>query len=97
MNSADLKVNRESRSRRRVDAFLHRQDGHEIRAMVINISNRGCQLRPQELVAVDELVRIEFPRIGSVAATIRWISNGNVGAEFIPQSDIWEEVARSAA
>lgn len=62
---------RESRSSQRVDVFLQRQDGREIRTLVTNISNRGCQLRPQELLMVDELVRIEVPRVGSVAATIR--------------------------
>lgn len=86
-----LLSDRESRSTRRIEAFLCRQDGHEIRALVTNISRRGCQLKPQELLAVDELVRIEFPRVGSVAAKIRWMSDERAGAEFIPDSDVWEE------
>jgi hypothetical protein len=49
------------------------------------------------MLAVDELVRIEVPRLGSVAATIRWASNGKAGAEFIPQSDVWEEVPNDGA
>jgi hypothetical protein len=81
---------RESRSTRRIEAFLCRQDGHEIRALVTNISRRGCQLKPHQQLAVDELVRIDFPRVGSVAAKIRWMSDGSAGAEFIPDSDIWE-------
>lgn len=83
---------RESRSTRRIEAYLRRQDGRETRAMLTNISNRGCQLRPHEILEVDEMVRIELPRVGSVAATIRWMDNGSAGAEFIPQSDIWEEI-----
>ena len=89
---------RESRSTRRVEAFVHRQDGREVRTMLTNISNRGCQMKPQELLRVDELVRIDVPRVGSVAATIRWMSDdGNAGAEFIPQSEIWEEVSKSGS
>ena len=83
---------RESRSTRRIEAFVHRQNGREIGAFVTNVSNCGCQLKPRESLEIDEFVRIEIPRVGSVAARIRWTSNGNSGAEFIPQSDIWEEV-----
>lgn len=92
MNCVRSLMDRESRSKRRIEAFLHRQDGREMKAMVTNVSARGCELRPQERLAVDELVRIEVPRLGSVAATIRWTSDENAGAEFVPQSDIWEEV-----
>jgi hypothetical protein len=88
---------RESRSTRRVEAFLQRQDGREIRALVTNISKRGCQLKPEEVLAVNELVRIDVPRLGSIAATILWMSNESAGAEFIPQSDVWEEVSRSSS
>ena len=75
---------RESRSKRRVEAFVHRQDGREIKALVTNISNRACELRPQELLSVDERIRIEIPRLGSIAAAIRWISDEHAGAEFLP-------------
>lgn len=95
MNYVRSLRDREGRSTRRVEAFLHRQDGREIRTLVTNISNRGCQLKPQGLLVVDELVRIEIPRVGSVAATIRWMSDGSAGAEFLPHSDVWEEIPRS--
>jgi hypothetical protein len=88
---------RESRSTRRIEAFLQRPDGQEIRAILTNVSSRGCELKPQQILAVDELVRIEIPRAGSFAARIRWIDEGRAGAEFIPQSDVWEEVAGRAA
>jgi PilZ domain-containing protein len=87
---------RESRSTRRIEAFLQRQNGQEVWALVTNISNRGCQLKPAVVLAVDELVRINLPRVGSIAATIRWVLNESAGAEFIPHSDVWEEVSRSS-
>lgn len=87
---------RESRSTRRVEAFLRRQDGREIRTLVTNISNCGCQIKLQEVLAVDELVRIEIPRLGSIAASIRWMADGMAGAEFIVHSDVWEEVRDSS-
>jgi hypothetical protein len=82
---------RESRSLRNVEAFLHRQDGQETKAVVVNISARGCKLSTGELLAVDELVRLEVPRLGSVVAAIRWVSRGSAGAEFIPHSEMWED------
>lgn len=88
---------RESRSTRRVEVFLRREDGREIRTLLTNVSARGCRLRPQEELAIDERLRIEIPRLGSVAAIVRWSLEGNAGAEFIAQSDVWEEVARSGA
>ena len=86
---------RESRSTRRIEAYLYRQDGREMRALVTNVSKRGCQLRSREVLAVDELIRIEVPRIGSFAATIRWAADYDAGAEFVPQSDIWKETGTS--
>ena len=97
MDSVRSTVDRESRSIRRIEAFLYRQDGREMKAMLTNVSKRGCEIRPQHLLAIDELVRIEVPRLGSFAATIRWMTDGRAGAEFIPQSDIWEEVSESGA
>ena len=97
MTSIRSLKDRQSRSTRRVETFLYRQDGREIRALLTNVSNHGCQLRPQEWLAVDERVRIEVPRLGSIAATIRWMSDGNAGAEFVPQSDVWEEAANGRA
>jgi len=94
MTSIRSLKDRQSRSKRRIETFLHRQDGREIRALLTNVSNHGCQLQPQEWLAVDERVRIEVPRLGSIAATIRWMSDGHAGAEFVPQSDVWEEAAK---
>lgn len=94
---ARLVRDRESRSIRRVEAYLHRQDGREVRAFLTNVSNGGCQLRPREMPAIGETVRIEIPRLGSFAATIRWAADGYAGAEFVPQSDIWEETRNSGA
>lgn len=86
---------RESRSKRRIEAFVHRQNGRELRVLVTNISRSGCGLRPSNELAADELVRIEIPRVGSFAAEIRWTSAEFAGARFIPQSDVWEEAART--
>lgn len=93
MEDIQFRKIRESRSTRRIEAFLHSPRGQEIRAIVTNISNRGCRLKAKGPLSIDELVRIEVPRVGSVAATIRWVSNGEVGIEFIPDSDIWDEAS----
>ena len=42
------KVDRESRSIRRVDVYVHRQDGREIAALLTNISAGGFQLKTSE-------------------------------------------------
>jgi hypothetical protein len=88
---------RESRSTRRIEAYLRRQDGRGMRAILTNISSRGCGLKAGQALAIDELVRIEVPRAGSVAATIRWTAEGEAGAEFLPESDVWEEAPNSDA
>ena len=94
MESAQFRPDRESRFRRRLQLFVYRQDGREIKTRLINISGRGCQLAPAEPLSVDEQVRIEIPRLGSIAATIRWSAEGKAGAEFVPQSDVWEETSK---
>jgi hypothetical protein len=97
MKSVLSQTDRESRSARSVEVFLRRQDGREIKTLLTNVSERGCRLMPREALEVDELVRIEVPRVGSVAATVRWSLDGHAGAEFIPQSDVWEEVTTSTS
>ena len=97
MQSVRSKRQRESRSTRSVEVFLRRQDGREIRTLLTNISTRGCRLLPREALAINELIRIEIPRLGSVAALIRWSLDGYAGAEFIPQSDVWEEIGNLSA
>lgn len=89
------KIDRESRSIRRVDIFVHRQDGREVAALLTNISSRGVQLKTSEELCSDELVRIDIPRLGGVAARIRWTSDGFAGAELLPHSDVWEVVPPS--
>jgi len=91
MKNLQSQTDRESRSTRRVEAILRRQDGREIGTLITNISNRGCRLNAKVTLTVDELIRIDVPRAGSVAATIRWISDGEAGAEFIPGSDVWRK------
>jgi hypothetical protein len=49
-------VERESRSTRRVEVFVHRQDGQEIAAILTNISNHGCQFKSAAALALDEFV-----------------------------------------
>lgn len=90
------KVDRESRSIRRVDVFVHRQDGREIAALLTNISSRGVQLKTSEEFCSNELVHIDIPRLGGVAARIRWASDGFAGAELVPHSDVWEVVLQSS-
>lgn len=85
------KRQRESRSTRSVEVFLRRQDGREVKTLLTNISTHGCRLRPREELTIDELIRVDVPRLGSVAALVRWSLDGYAGAEFIPQSDVWEE------
>lgn len=91
VNSTCSRVERASRCVRRVPAFVHREDGREISVTLTNVSTGGCELMVAEPLAVGELVRIEFPRIGGMAARIRWTTGSHAGAEFIPQSDVWEE------
>lgn len=88
------KVDRESRSRRRIDVLVHRQDGRKIAALLTNVSNRGFQLKASEELNSNELIRIEIPRLGDVAARVCWASGGLAGAELIPYSDVWEVVAQ---
>ena len=96
MGYTSPKVDRESRSIRRVDVFVHRQDGQEVAALLTNISNRGIQLKTSEKLDLNELVRIEVPRLGGVAARIRWTLGGLAGAELVPHSDVWELVRQSS-
>lgn len=97
MHQARPSRERESRSTRRVELYLRRQDGREIKTLLTNISARGCRLRLREALAVGELIRLEVPRLGSVAGAVRWRLDGNAGIEFIAQSDVWEEVAAGSS
>ena len=90
------KRQRESRSTRSVEVFLRRQDGREIKTLLTNVSAHGCRLLPREELSINEHIRIDVPRLGSIAAMVRWSLDGYAGAEFIPQSDVWEEVANAA-
>lgn len=81
---------REGRSTRYVEAYLRRQDGREISAVVVNISLRGCRLRAEEELLPGERIWVGVPRLGSIAANVRWVEQGLAGVEFIPQSDVWE-------
>jgi hypothetical protein len=91
MDNVQPHRDRESRLRRRLELFVHRDDGREIKAVLTNVSEHGCRLTLEEPVLPDERVRIEVPRLGNITATIRWSSNGDAGAEFVAQSDVWEE------
>ena len=96
MESVHSHADRQNRLTRHFQLFIHRQDGREIKTVLTNVSERGCRLVPEEPLLVDERVRIEVPRLGSIAATIRWSSEGHAGAEFIAHSEIWEETGKAS-
>ncbi len=68
----------------RLDGSATRTNGSEVAAIVINLSLGGCCLIGP--FRVGERLTVKIPKIGSLAAEIRWALMGRAGARFVTQT-----------
>lgn len=90
MHGREARIERESRTRKWIEAYLLTEEGCELRAVITDISTQGCQIRTKVPLAVGNHVRVELPRVGSFWAQIRWSAVDCAGALFVPDSEVWE-------
>ena len=75
------------RSRRhcvRLEASATRANGTEVKAIVTDLSLDGCCLIGP--FRVGEKVTVRIPKVGSLAAEIRWAFMGRAGARFATET-----------
>jgi len=82
MTADDGWVDRKDRARSNVPATLHRRDGSSEPAFVTNLSDEGCRIESASRLEIGERLKIAIPRVGELAAQIRWTVNGSAGARF---------------
>ena len=85
-----LKLNREPKYRARpprtaasIDTTLvSMKDGKKIRVHLKNISHGGFMALTEKPIAASTSVLVEIPGYGACGATIRWVQDGMIGAQF---------------
>jgi Flp pilus assembly pilin Flp len=65
----------------RLDASVTRGDGAEMTAVVTDLSLDGCCLIGR--FRIGEQVTVKIPKVGSLAAEVRWAFMGRAGAKFV--------------
>lgn len=85
-------MKRESRSAKWLDASVRSKARAEAPAVITNISARGCRITSTAAFEIGELIQIMVPRLGVIAAHVRWCQGRDFGAEFVLGSDSWERV-----
>ena len=68
----------------RLDASATRANGAEMPAIVTDLSLDGCCLIGT--FRIGELVTLKIPKIGKLAAEIRWSFMGRAGAHFVTET-----------
>ena len=85
-----LKLNREPKYKARpprtaasIDTVLMSvKDGKKIRIHVKNISHGGFMALAEKPIAPSARVLVEIPGYGPCEASIRWVQDGMIGAQF---------------
>lgn len=80
---------RASRSQRWLDARVRSKRQPEVSAIISNISEAGCCIEVATRFQAGEHIEIMVPRLGSIAATVKWSEAGHSGAAFVAGSDQW--------
>ena len=65
----------------RLDASVTRGSGTEVPAIVTDLSLDGCCLIGR--FQIGERVTVKIPKVGSLAAEVRWAFMGRAGARFV--------------
>ena len=87
--SQQAKRDRASRSHRWIDARVRSRHQPEVPAIISNISEAGCCIEASAGFEAGEEVEIVVPRLGSIAAMVRWSHSGHSGAVFVIGSGRW--------
>lgn len=65
----------------RLDASVTRTGGADVTAVVTDLSLDGCCLMGQ--FQIGERLTVNIPKVGSLAAEVRWAFMGRAGARFV--------------
>lgn len=68
----------------RLDATVTRGNGTELAAVVTDLSLDGCCLIGP--FQIGEQVTVKIPKVGSLAAEVRWAFMGRAGARFVTET-----------
>ena len=68
----------------RLDASVVLGDGAEVAAIVTDLSLDGCCLIGA--FSIGERITVKIPKVGSLAAEIRWAFMGRAGARFVSET-----------
>lgn len=63
-------------------ARVHDPDGRPIMLLVVNISAGGLMARCDLGFDIGQVIRVQLPLVGPVAAEIRWSLGGRIGCRF---------------
>ncbi|MFL6830184.1 MAG: PilZ domain-containing protein [Sphingomicrobium sp.] len=66
-----------------IDAVVHRDDGSVVPVKVTDFSDQGCRMEGDELFRIGERIHVAVPRLGTLAAQVRWAIDGSAGARFL--------------
>jgi len=89
-NSAALKLRSEPIDRRErrlvsLSAFVVREDGSTIEALILDLSYDGCGIETPAQFRPDEAVKLSVLRRGAIESRVRWCRNGRAGLIFEPE------------
>ena len=97
MASAPVWIERGSRTPTWLAAHAVLPTGAERPIFVTNVSTGGCRMKSNGGFQVGDVIVIAFQRLGRISAVIRWADGSSAGAEFIEQSDVWDNCANVAS
>jgi len=89
-NSAALKLRSEPIDRRErrpvsLSAFVVREGGSTIEALILDLSYDGCGIETPAQFRPDEAVKLSVLRRGAIESRVRWCRSGRAGLIFEPE------------
>jgi PilZ domain len=63
-------------------------DARQLTFLVVNISPHGLMARCDGMFEPGDRLRVQLPKVGVVAAEVRWALGGRLGCQFDPAIDL---------
>ena len=76
-------IDREERRPVKVAATACLPDGGEVLIQLTDISYQGCQVETDRVLPIGSRITLTIPRLGEIAAQVRWSLQGRAGVRFI--------------
>ena len=76
-------IDRNERRPVQAAAVAYLPDGGAVSVRLTDISYEGCQVESDEILPIGCRITLALPRLGDIAAQVRWSLHGRAGIRFL--------------